>query len=152
MAVMTHEGFNLNILEECIVLGIDTIQSSKNVAKPLSASLNTVSLRRQPIPLVKCAVKRLIDHIDKQLKREESDLVNDDGNLCRALVWWLIAREELPLEVPLTDEENSAIIAYSCWSLQRAHGQEKIVLDLQSAIDCCTMVRIALFLVHLSLL
>ena len=150
LAVMTHDGFSFNILEECIVLAIVTIQSSKNVAKPLSQNLNIVNLRAQPIPLVRCAVKCLIDHITKQLKQDESD---NDGNHCRTLIWWLIAREQLPLEVRLTDEENSTIVAYSSWSLQRTHSQENsIVLDLQSALDYCTVVRTSVIFIHLSLL
>ena len=170
LAVMTNTCFWKPLLEECIVSAVNTLLARKNYTKATSDyALLTITPSRHPESLLRCAVRCLLEHL-QQVLREEEEEEEEEGEeeekeveegLPRALVWWLVVREQLPIEVPLSEEEKKTVVTFSKLLLQVCVGWQNgkkrrrskaYLVDIQSALDCCTVVSVCLCSSSFSLL
>ena len=159
LVVMTHPSFRPPLLEECIVLAVNTLLARKNLSMPTtSCAPPMMTAPSHPESLLKCAVRCLLEHLQRQLKDKEvmkKEGEEEEGNkegegLSRVLVWWMVVREQLPLEVSLSEEERRAIACFTmsqlqvCVGWQQGKRRKPCLLEVQSALDCCSVVSVYL--------
>lgn len=163
LTIMTLEWFSVVHLEQCAVIAIRTILRRKNITAVHSHyAPPSIAPPTNPECLLRCTVLFLIKHIRKHLTSDDESkpiaketrrgqLICDRKEeelpyLGRTLLWLLVFRDQLPIEIQLSEEQKKTIAAFCYQQLQivTESGLSFIALATQCALDCCSLVSMSL--------
>ena len=141
--ILNHTNFSSTHLERCIVYGIFQTLAKRNVLHSMDnySNIPTLTPPIQSENLLLLSITCLEKLIRKYLEVGE-DNCRDLPYLIRSLVWFLIGRSQILLEVKLDNQFVSDMIEFSRKVLERECNQlpHHDIIVVESVLDCCSLV------------
>ena len=141
--ILNHTNFSSTHLERCIVHGIFKTLAKRNVLQSVDnySNIPTLTPPIQSENLLLLSITRLEKLIRKYLEVDE-DNYRDLPYLIRSLVWFLIGRSQILLEIELDNQFVSDVIEFSRKVLERECNRlpHHDIIVVESVLDCCSLV------------
>ena len=141
--ILNHANFSSAHLERCIVYGIFQTLAKRNVLRSADNYSNVPTLT-PPIQSENLFMLSII-HLEKLIRKYlevDEDNYRDLPYLIRSLVWFLIGRSQILLEIELDNQFVSDMIEVSRKVLERECNQlpHHDIIVVESVLDCCSLV------------